>query len=79
MVRQVKGYPFEVVTDDDLNTMLYDPVTRPYIRDEKGEKVQSFDSAMWEIEFTKHKELANHRPEDVAKGISKVTLPVALV
>ena len=48
---QAVGSP--IVTDEDRAAMLHDPVTRPYLRDEKGDKVQNLDSAMREIESVK--------------------------
>lgn len=51
----VKAMTSPKVTDADREAMLHDPVTRPYLRDEKGEKVQSLDSAMRAIEMAKRK------------------------
>lgn len=91
---QAVGSP--IVTDEDRDAMLHDPVTRPYLRDEKGEKVQSLDSAMRAIEFAKKqaseqatvkfwktlqqldRELSHYRPEEIARGIEELTLPLAL-
>jgi ParB-like chromosome segregation protein Spo0J len=42
-----------MVTEADREAMLRDPVTRPYVRDEKGEKIQSLDSAMREVGVVK--------------------------
>jgi ParB-like chromosome segregation protein Spo0J len=84
------------ITDEERYALLHDPITRPYLRDQKGEKVQSLDSAMREIEFVKkqaneqatvkfwktleqlHRELALHKPEEIARDIDEVTLPLAL-
>jgi ParB-like chromosome segregation protein Spo0J len=41
------------VTEEDQDAMLYNPITRPYLRDQRGEKIQSLDSAMREIESVK--------------------------
>jgi ParB-like chromosome segregation protein Spo0J len=51
--RLVEAMTSSQVTDEDLNAMLHDPITRPYLRDQKGEKIQSLDSAMREIESVK--------------------------
>jgi ParB-like chromosome segregation protein Spo0J len=51
----VEAMTSPMVTDADRETMLHDPLTRPYLRDEKGEKVQSLDSAMRAIEMAKRK------------------------
>jgi ParB-like chromosome segregation protein Spo0J len=85
-----------LMTDKDRDAMLYDPVTRPYLRDEKGQKIQSLDSAMREMDIVREladtqatvkfwkilrqldKELLAYRPEEIAQGIDKLTLPLAL-
>lgn len=92
----VQAMTSPLVTDKDRDAMIGDPITHPFLRDEKGDKIQSLDSAMREIEFVKkqaneqatvkfwktleqlHKELALHKPAEIAKGIDKVTLPLAL-
>jgi ParB-like chromosome segregation protein Spo0J len=92
----VEAITSPLVTDEDRDAMLHDPITRPYLRDEKGEKIQSLDSAMREIESVKkqaneqatvkfwktleqlHKQLALHKPEEIARGIEGVSLPLAL-
>lgn len=92
----VEAMTTPLVTDEDRDTMLHDPVTRPYLRDEKGEKVQSLDSAMRAIEFAKKqaseqatvkfwktlrqldKELSRYQPQEIAQGIERLTLPLAL-
>jgi ParB-like chromosome segregation protein Spo0J len=85
-----------LLTDEDRDAMLHNPVTRPYLRDERGEKVQSLDSAMREIDSVKKmangqatvkfwktlqqldKELSAYRPEEIARGTERLTLPLAL-
>lgn len=84
------------ITDEDLDTMLHDPIARPFLRDEKGEKIQSLDSATREMETVKkeaseqttvkfwdtlrklHKELSRYQPEEIARGVDKISLPLAL-
>lgn len=51
----VEAMTSPLVTDADRETMLHDPLTRPCLRDEKGEKVQSLDSEMRTIEMAKKK------------------------
>lgn len=36
----VEAVTSPLLTEEDRDAMLHDPVTRPYLRDEKGEKVQ---------------------------------------
>jgi ParB-like chromosome segregation protein Spo0J len=48
----VEAVIFPLVTEEDRDAMLYDPITRPYLRDQKGEKIQSLDSAMREMDTT---------------------------
>ncbi|GEM_PF-4874934 len=38
------------VTTEDRDAMLHDPITRPYLRDQNGEKIQSLDSVMREMD-----------------------------
>jgi ParB-like chromosome segregation protein Spo0J len=45
----VQAMTSPLVTEEDRDAMLHDPITRPYLRDERGEKIQSLDSAMREI------------------------------
>jgi ParB-like chromosome segregation protein Spo0J len=49
----VEAITSPLVTDEDRDAMLHDPITYPYLRDEKGEKIQSLDSAMREIDTVK--------------------------
>jgi ParB-like chromosome segregation protein Spo0J len=48
--RLVEAMTFSLVTEEDRDAMLRDPITRPYLRDEKGEKIQSLDSVMREMD-----------------------------
>lgn len=92
----VEAISSPTVTDEDRNIMLHDPITRPYLRDEKGEQIQSLDSVTREmgsvkkraneqaaVKFWKtlqqlHKELSRYQPEEIARGIEDVSLPLAL-
>jgi ParB-like chromosome segregation protein Spo0J len=48
--RLVEAMTSPLVTEEDRDAMLRDPITRPYLRDEKGEKIQSLDSVMREMD-----------------------------
>lgn len=49
----VQAMTSPLLTDEDRDAMLHNPITRPYLRDEKGEKIQNLDSAMREIDTVK--------------------------
>lgn len=92
----VEAFNRPEVTEADRDAMLHDSTTRPFLRDEEGEKIQSLDSAMREMESVKrqaneqatvkfwntlrklHEELSCYQPEEIARGIEEMSLPLAL-